>query len=82
MPQVGEERAMFVIKVKCFNPYTNENVCKHFDWHEESGRLCEVAKDSVYAAGVSATLFDAMCDAVRLCEKHGLTVKDFEHWEA
>ena len=46
---------MFTIKVKCFNQYTNENVCKHFEWHEESGRLCEVAKDSAYAAGTCDT---------------------------
>jgi hypothetical protein len=29
---------MLAIRVKCFNPYTNENVYKFFDWHEESGR--------------------------------------------
>lgn len=73
---------MFSIKVKCFNPYTNENVYKLFNWHKESGRLCEVAKDSVYAAGISATLFDAWCDVVKLCEKHGLTVNGLEeYWE-
>ena len=72
---------MYTIKVKCFNQYTNENVCKHFEWHEERGRLCEVAKDSVYAAGISATLFNAGCDAVKLCEKHGLTVKSLEYRE-
>ena len=70
--------SMFVIKVKCFNPYTNENVCKHFDWHEESGRLCEVAKDSVYAAGACDTFEDAMCRAVDLCKKHGLIVLGLE----
>ena len=48
---------MFTIKVRCFNQYTNENVCKHFEWHEESGRLCEVAKDSVYAAGMTQNDF-------------------------
>ena len=72
---------MFTIKLKCFNPYTNEDVDKLFNWHEESGRLCEVAKDSVFAAGTSATLFNAGYDAVKLCEKHGLTIKGLDYWE-
>ena len=70
--------AMSTIKVKCFNQYTNENVCKLFDWHEESWRLCEVAKDSVYAAGTCDTFEDAMCRAVDLCKKHGLIVLGLE----
>lgn len=65
---------MSTIKVKCFNQYTNENVCKHFEWHEESGRLCEVARDSAYPAGTCDTFEDAMCRAVELCQKHGLIV--------
>ena len=80
-PPVGEERAMFSIKVKCFNPYTNKDVDKLFSWHKESGRLCEVTKDSAYAAGTSETLFDAGYDAVVLCEKHGLTVNGIDFWE-
>lgn len=69
---------MFSIKVKCFNQYTDRDVDKLFDWHEESGRLCEVAKDSVYAAGTCDTFEDAMCRAVELCKKHGLIVLCFE----
>lgn len=69
---------MFTIKVKCFNQYTNENVCKHFEWHEASGRLCEVAHDSAYPAGTCGTVDDAMCRAVELCKKHGLVVLCFE----
>lgn len=69
---------MLNIKVKCFNQHTNENVCKHFEWHESSGRLCEVAKDSAYAAGTCDTFEDAMCRAVELCKKHGLIVLCFE----
>lgn len=72
---------MFRIKVKCSNPYTNEDVDKLFSWHEESGRLCEVTEDSVYSAGTSETLFDAGDDAVMLCEKHGLTVNGIDFWE-
>lgn len=70
--------SMLTINVKCFNQYTNENVCKHFEWHEASGRLFEVAKDSVYAAGTCDTFEDAMCRAVELCKKHGLIVLCFE----
>ena len=77
-PHVGEEKAMFTIKVKCFNQYTNENVCKHFELHEESGRLCEVAHNSAYQAGTCDTFEDAMCRAVELCKKHGLIVLCFE----
>ena len=69
---------MFTIKFKCFNPYNNENVCKLFSWNEESGRLCEVAKDSGYAAGTCDTFEDAMFRAVDLCKKHGLTVLGLE----
>ena len=69
---------MFTIKVKCFNQYTNENVCKHFEWHEESGRLCEVAHNSAYQAGTCDTFEDAMFRAVELCKKHGLIVLCFE----
>ena len=72
---------MLSIKIKCFNPYTNGYVDKYFDWHKESGRLCEVTPDSAYAAGTSDTLFDAVCDAVALCEKHGLEVDSFTEWE-
>lgn len=72
---------MFTIKVKCFNPFTDKDVDKLFSWHEESGRLCEVASESAYAAGISNSLFDAGCDAVDLCEKHGLEIKGIEYWE-
>ena len=56
---------MLSIKVKCFNQYTNENVCKHFEWHEESGRLCEVEDEAIRRA-------------VELCQKHGLIVLGLE----
>lgn len=69
---------MLGINVRCFNQHTNENVEKRFEWHEESGRLCEVAKDYVYAAGTCDTEEDAMCRAVELCQKHGLAVLCFE----
>ena len=65
---------MSTIKVKCFNQYTNENVCKNFEWHEEGGMLCEVAHHSAYPAGTCDTFEDAMCRAVELCKKHGLIV--------
>lgn len=65
---------MFTIKVKCFNQHTNENVCKHFEWHEESGRLCEVASGSAYAAGICDVEDEAIRRAVDLCQKHGLIV--------
>lgn len=57
-PQAGEERSASSIKVKCFNQYTNENVYGLFSWHEESGRLCEVAHDSAYAAGICEAMRD------------------------
>lgn len=69
---------MFGIKVKCFNPYTNGYVDKYFDWHKESGRLCEVTKDSAYAAGICDTVEEAMYRAVELCQKHGLIVFSLE----
>ena len=43
---------MLSIKVKCFNQYTNENVYKSFEWHEESGRLYEVASVACYLVGL------------------------------
>lgn len=72
---------MLTIKVECLNKYINKNVDKHFDWHEESRRLCEVTRDSAYAAGICKSLFDAGCHAVELCEKHGLEIKGLEYWE-
>lgn len=69
---------MFDIKVKCFNPYTNRDVDKLFSWHKESGRLCEVTKDSAYAAGICDTVEEAMYRAVELCQKHGLIVFSLE----
>ena len=30
---------MSSIKVKCFNQYTNENVRKHFEWHEAGAQI-------------------------------------------
>lgn len=54
---------MLTIKVKCFNQYTNENVCKRFEWHEESGRLCEVSKDSVGGAFGLRPRFHRVCTA-------------------
>ena len=30
---------MRVIRVKCYNQFTNEDVYKFFEWHEASGRL-------------------------------------------
>lgn len=69
---------MLDIKVKCFNPYTNRDVDKPFSWHEESGRLCEVTKDSAYAAGTCNTGEEAMHRAVELCQKHGLIVLSLE----
>ena len=50
---------MLSIKVKCFNQYTDRDVDKLFNWHEESGRLCEVASDSAYAAGICDTVGEA-----------------------
>lgn len=73
---------MLNIMVKCFNPYTNENVYKHFDWHEESGRLCEVASYSAYAAGICEVKGEAIRRAVDLCKKHGLNVLSYQSWEA
>lgn len=69
---------MLSIKVKCFNPHTNRDVDKLFDWHEESGRLCEVVRDSAYQAGICDTVKEAMCRAVELCQKHGLIVLSLE----
>ena len=69
---------MLSIKIKCFNPYTNKDVDKLFDWHEESGRLCEVVRDSVYPAGICDTVNEAMYRAVELCQKHGLIVLSIE----
>lgn len=69
---------MLSIKVKCFNPYTDRDVDKLFDWHEESGRLCEVVRDSAYPAGICDTVNEAMCRAVELCQKHGLIVLSLE----
>lgn len=59
-----------------------ENVCKRFDWHEESGRLCEVASDSAYAAGTCEVEGEAIYRAVDLCKKHGLNVLSYQSWEA
>jgi hypothetical protein len=69
---------MLNIRVKRFNPYTNENVYKHSDWHEESGRLCEVVRDSAYPAGICDTVEEAMRRAVELCQRHGLIVFSLE----
>ena len=69
---------MLSIKVKCFNQYTNENVCKRFEWHEESGRLCEVAHGSAYAAGICDVEDEAIRHAVDICKKHGLIVLGLE----
>lgn len=69
---------MFRIKVKCSNPYTNEDVDKLFDWHEDSGRLCEVVRESAYPAGICDTVEEAMYRAVELCQKHGLIVLSIE----
>lgn len=51
---------------------------KLFDWHEESGRLCEVVRDSVYPAGICDTVKEAMYRGVELCQKHGLIVLSIE----
>lgn len=72
---------MLKIRVKCFNQHTNENVCKCFDWHEESGRLCEVASDSAYAAGICEVEDDAIRHAVDLCKKHGLKVLSYLYFD-
>nr|DAI14924.1 MAG TPA: hypothetical protein [Caudoviricetes sp.] len=72
---------MFTIRVKCFNPYTNENVYKHFDWHEDSGRLCEVASDSAYAAGICEVEDEAIRRALKLCDEHGLKVLSYLYFE-
>lgn len=69
---------MLSIKVKCFNPYTDKYVDKLFSWHKESGRLCEVTKDSAYAAGICNTVEEAMPRAVELCQEHGLIVLSLE----
>lgn len=69
---------MLSIKVKCYNPHTNGDVDKLFDWHEESGRLCEVVCDSAYPAGICDTVKEAMYRAVELCQKHGLIVLSLE----
>lgn len=76
-----EERAMKVIRVKCYNQFTNEDVYKHFDWHEESGRLCEVSGDSIYAAGICEVEGEVIFHAVDLCKKHGLNVLSYQSWE-
>lgn len=73
---------MLKIRVKCFNQQTNENVCKFFEWHEESGRLCEVTSDSAYAAGTCEVEGEAIRRAVDLCEKHGLNVLSYLSWWA
>lgn len=69
---------MLSIKVKCFNPCTSKDVDKLFSWHKESGRLCEVTKDSAYAAGICNTVEEAMLRAVELCQEHGLIVLSLE----
>lgn len=73
---------MFGIKVKCYNPYTNKNVYKHFYCYEASGRLCEVTSDSAYAAGIYEVGGEAIRRAVDLCKKHGLNVLSYQSWEA
>lgn len=69
---------MLSIKVKCFNPYTDRDVDKLFSWHEESGRPCEVVRDSAYPAGICDTVEEAMRRAVELCQRHGLIVFSLE----
>ena len=73
---------MLAIRVKRFNPYTNENVYKHFYFYEASKRLCEVASDSAYAAGTCEVEDEAIRHAVDLCKKHGLDVISYQSWEA
>lgn len=72
---------MMVIRVKCFNQYTNENVYKFFEWHEASGRLSEVTSESAYAAGICEVESEAIRHAVDLCDKHGLNVLSYQSWE-
>lgn len=73
---------MLNIRVKCFNQYTNENVYKHFEWHEDSRMLYELASDSAYAAGICGVDGEAIRHAVDLCKKHGLNVLAYLYWEA
>lgn len=73
---------MRVIRVKCYNPFTNEDVYKFFEWHEASGRLSEVTSESAYAAGICEVEGEAVRRARRFCRKSGLKVVSLDIWEA